>query len=247
MRLRLWRGADRSSETAKEHIRVATQETHAVMQPTSALVMEIVSASWGCTQTLKSHLRPSKEMPNKAIWQPQLHLMGIYFELNSFLLYIMGFQAFDLKLPHQQYQKLKDVISLMIVDPQVASIFGHLPDKDKAQMRDNLYKILESGDARFAQAGDFDRALETLTLNVLQIAGYESENQSSDEAVTVRDLIKIGIGKALTDLNLATLKELIKTASAAIETYERNGSSLRELLQQYQLEGNPSLPHVTLS
>jgi hypothetical protein len=37
----------RSTETAKEHIRVATQETHAVIQPTSALVMGIVSASGG--------------------------------------------------------------------------------------------------------------------------------------------------------------------------------------------------------
>jgi hypothetical protein len=244
MRLRLWRGADRSTEAAKEHIRVATQETHAVMQQTTALVMGIACASWGCTQTLRSHLRPSKEMPNKETWQPQLREMMIYFELNSFLLYIMGFQAVDLNLSPQQYQKLKEVVSLMIVDPQVEPMFGHLPDKYKGEMRGNLHKILESADARFVQAGAFDQALETLTLNVIKIAGYESENESSAELATVRDLIKTGVVKALTDLNPGKFKELIKTASAAIEIYERDGSSLPELLRQYQLEGNPSLPHV---
>jgi hypothetical protein len=57
MRWRSWRGADRSAETAKERIHVATREVDAVIQPTSALVMGIVSASWGYTQTLNQDER----------------------------------------------------------------------------------------------------------------------------------------------------------------------------------------------
>jgi hypothetical protein len=46
MRWRSWRGADRSAEKARELIDVATRNTDAVIQPTSALVMAIVSGSW---------------------------------------------------------------------------------------------------------------------------------------------------------------------------------------------------------
>jgi hypothetical protein len=40
---------------------------------------------------------------------------------------------------------------------------------------------------------------------------------------------------ALTDLNADKFEGLVKTASAAIEAYERDGSSLPELLRQYEL------------
>ena len=82
MRWRSWRGADRSAETAKELIHGATRKADAVIQPTSALVMEIVSAGWGCTQTLKSHLRPSKEM----VTHPELQQAYIFFDFLSFFI-----------------------------------------------------------------------------------------------------------------------------------------------------------------
>jgi hypothetical protein len=232
MRWRSWRGADKSAETAKEHIHAASQEVAAVIQPTSALVMGIVSASWGCTQTLKTHLRPSKEM----VRYPEVQQAYIFFEFMSFFLYLMGVFAFNLKLPPQRYLKLKEVVLLMIVAPQVETFFGDWPDK--TQIRDQLHKVLESADATFGQAGD--QSWERLTANVLRVAGYEIENQSSDvEAAAVRELITTGLGKALTDLNADKFEGLVKTASAAIEIYERDGSSLPELLRRHQSEANP--------
>ena len=70
-----------------------------------------------------------------------------------------------------------------------------------------------------------------MTANILKFEG----SQSSDvEMAAVRDLITTGLGKALADLHPDKFERLIKTASTAIETYERDGSSLLELLRQYQ-------------
>jgi len=232
MRWRPWRGADRSAQKVEEHIRAARREVDAVVQPTSALVMGIVSAGWGCTQALKSHLRPSKEM----VTHPELQKAYIFFEFIAFFLYLMSVFAFKLKLPPQRYLKLKEVVLLMIVAPQVETFFGDWPDK--TQIRDQLHKVLESADANFGHAGD--QSWEKLTSNVLRVAGYEIEHQSLDvEAAAVRDLITTGLGKALTDLNAHKFEGLVKAASAAIEIYERDGSSLPELLRQHQLEVNP--------
>jgi hypothetical protein len=93
---------------------------------------------------------------------------------------------------------------------------------------------LESADTNYGHAGD--KSWETLTANILKLAGYEIENnQSSDvEVAAVRDLITTSLGKALADLHSDKFEGLIKTASTAIENYERDGSSLPELLRQYQ-------------
>jgi hypothetical protein len=232
MRWRAWRSADRSAEAAKELIHVATRAADEVIQPISALVVGIVSASWGCTQKLKPHLRPSKEMAT----HPELQQAYIFFECISFFLYLMSVFAFKLKLSPKRYLKLKEVALLMIVAPQVETFFGNWPDK--TQIRDHLHKALENADATFGQVGD--QSWEKMTGNILKLAGYESEKHSSDiEADAMRDLITTGLGMAVIDLNAEKFMGLIKIANAAIETYERDGSSLPELLQQFQSEANP--------
>jgi hypothetical protein len=139
----------------------------------------------------------------------------------------MSVFAFKLKLSPQQYLRIKEVILLMIVTPQVETFFGNWPDK--TEISDQLHKSLESADATFGEAGD--KSWETLTANILKFEG----SQSSDvEMAAVRDLITTGLGKALADLHPDKFERLIKTASTAIETYERDGSSLLELLRQYQ-------------
>jgi hypothetical protein len=51
----------------------------------------------------------------------------------------MSVFAFKLKLSPQQYLRLKEVVLLMIVTPQVETFFGNWPDK--TEISDQLYAL----------------------------------------------------------------------------------------------------------
>lgn len=227
MSWRSWLFPNSPAARAEKAIRDAQRQTNAVMQPLIALTLGILSTSWECTQKVTPHIRP----------HPQDHALQhilIYCEFLLFSFFLMSLSGFNCGLPPSKYSKLKELIMLLIVHPTVDTYFAHL--KDSSELERLLYEGLRKGDTYY---GSSENCLLSLVKNVITISGYDINKGRSDPKTSQlmnlvdREVIQILSSGSLRSENL---KEMVQRASAAIDVYESDGSSLAQMFRDERRE-----------
>jgi hypothetical protein len=162
------------------------------------------------------------------------------------------------RLPNSKLEKLQQVIAPMILPSVVGAFFGHWPKELKDGIERDLYTKLNDTEEEYSSCKTFfndqfhidaNALISRLAMNVLRLAGYETGSAQADvETITLAKLIETGAMAKLVEhretpistliSNFGCLKnfgELVERASAAIDVYESDGSSLPRALQDYRV------------
>jgi hypothetical protein len=275
MSWRSWLLPHSPAAQAEKAIREAERRTDAVMRPITSLVVGIVSASWQCTQEVKPHLRINSEF-TKAPHTPQEQDIYVFYEFLYFFMHLMNREAHR-RLPIAKLEKLQQVIAPLILPSAVDSFFGHWPKKFKDGIERDLYKKLNDAEGEYASCKKFlpdtqawlpgyiphidESALfSRVAMNVLNLAGYESKTADAETLVLAKVIETVAMAKMVEApekpdrtviSNFGCLKnfgELVERASAAIDVYESDGSSLPHVLQECRVEESrevEAILHIT--
>ena len=261
-----WLLPDSPAARARKDIHKARRSTDAVMRPITSLVVGVVSASWQCTQEVKPHLRINSEF-TKAPHTPQEQDIYIFYEFLYFFMHLMNREAHR-RLPISKLEKLQQVVAPLILPSAVDSFFGHWPQKFKDGIERDLYTKLNDAEEEYSNCKKFfndefqidaNALISRLAMNVLSLAGYEiGSGQADGETMTLAKLIETGAMAKLVEnretpvstliSNFGCLKnfgELVERASAAIDVYESDGSSLPQALQDWRVEALKQVEAIT--
>jgi hypothetical protein len=104
MSWRSWLLPHSPAAQAEKAIREAGRCTDAVMRPINSLVVEIVSASWQCTQEVKPYLRINSEF-TEAPHTPQEQDTYVFYEFLYFFMHLMNREAHQ-RLPIAKLEKI---------------------------------------------------------------------------------------------------------------------------------------------
>ena len=175
------------------------------------------------------------------------------------------------RLPNSKLEKLQQVIAPMILPSVVGAFFGHWPKELKDGIERDLYTKLNDTEEEYSSCKTFfndqfhidaNALISRLAMNVLRLAGYETGSAQADvETITLAKLIETGAMAKLVEhretpistliSNFGCLKnfgELVERASAAIDVYESDGSSLPHVLQECRVEESrevEAILHIT--
>jgi hypothetical protein len=211
---------DQSATAAKQMIREAKTTTDEVLTPIAALSIEMVAASWKCCEALKPEFRQTATMKH-----PEYQSAYVFFTLLSFSFYWVSIHAFNHGLRDvREGSKLKEILLLMIITPQIETFFGDPPDK--AILHKHLYDTLNAGDNRYAKEDFFE---------VLRGDLFPLMNRSMDD-VGAKSAFEVAMAGVFLPGNLHPdrIGGLIQNARSALKAAEAHKMSLPDLMREFE-------------
>lgn len=237
MSWRSWLFPNSPAARAEKLIREVQRHTNAVMEPLIGLTLQIVSASWQCTQAVKPYLRPNHKMTK----HPELQEAYIYCEFLRFSVFLMSFSAYNRGLDAAKFATLKEPIALLMVHPTLDTFFAHVQD---SALEKFVYDALSNGDRVYARCSD---KFARLAKNVLTLAGYDVDGEHVDaETTNLGSVVETEVTKIFYfgGFGLENLGEMVERASTAIDVYESDGSSLAQMFRDERREKTREMQRV---